>query len=186
MLSLNLAIICALEGKRVLLIEGDLRTPVLEKRLGRKFIGGLTDLLSGEGESRSVSPFEMRLGGKFRLHVLAAGSRSAYPSELLASEKMEQQMHIWRSEFDHIILDAAPLLPVTDSSALARLSDFTIVVARHNVTNRISLARTWKMLHLQGIQEMGMVLNDVRFSRSSHKLYYGCNLAAYYGKERHA
>ena len=66
--------------------------------------------------------------------------------------------------YDYIIIDGAPILPVTDSALLSRYADFTLVVARHNVTDRRSLERTCQILRSQGVRQMGMVLNGVKAS----------------------
>ena len=78
----------------------------------------------------------------------------------------------WRSwcasgaeHYDYIIIDGAPILPVTDSALLSRYADFTLVVARHNVTDRRSLERTCQILRSQGVRQIGMVLNGVKASR---------------------
>ena len=98
---------------------------------------------------------------------LPAGPVPAYPAELLASD-------VWRSwcasggrDYDYIIIDGAPILPVTDSALLSRYADFTLVVARHNVTDRRSLERTCQILRSQGVRQIGMVLNGVKVSGRS-------------------
>ena len=64
---------------------------------------------------------------------------------------MAEAVRVWRQEYDYIIIDGAPILPVTDSALLSRYADFTVVVARHNVTDRRSLERTCQVLRSQGV-----------------------------------
>ena len=98
------------------------------------------------------------------LDVLPAGPVPAYPAELLASDSMAELVRICRRHYDYIIIDGAPILPVTDSALLSRYADFTLVVARHNVTDRRSLERTCQILRSQGVRQIGMVLNGVKAS----------------------
>jgi receptor protein-tyrosine kinase len=105
--------------------------------------------------------------------VLPAGPLAEYPAELLASDVMADLVHMWRRQFDYIIIDGAPILPVTDSALLSREADFTLVVARHNVTDRRSLERTSLILRSQGVRRIGMVLNGVKVSGSEQYKYYG-------------
>jgi len=97
----------------------------------------------------------------------------AYPAELLASDRMSELVRILRSEYDLIIIDGAPILPVTDSALLSQYADFTVVVARHNMTDRKSLERTCQILRSQGVRRLGMVLNGVKVSPANRYSYYG-------------
>jgi succinoglycan biosynthesis transport protein ExoP len=136
MLSINLAIVYAQRGKRVLLVDGDLRTPVLHQRLALSNERGLGDLLTQRENEAGLKPQKLMLDARMSLDVIAAGSPTSYPTELLASEEMEALLKTWRASYDYIFVDGAPLLPVTDSAVLSRYADFTLVVARHNVTDR--------------------------------------------------
>ena len=121
-----------------------------------------------------------------RLHVLPAGPVPAYPAELLASDHMADLVRHWRREYDFVIIDGAPILPVTDSALLSRYSDFTLVVARHNTTDRRSLERTCQILRSQGVRNLGMVLNGVNVAGGAQFRYYGYNQLSYRGSNVHA
>ncbi len=173
MLSTNLAIVHAQRGKTVLLIDGDLRTPVLHQRLNLESDYGLSSLLF-EGNIDAVgSATQIPFPGIPSLAVLPAGPVPGYPAELLASDGMAELVRICRRHYDYIIIDGAPILPVTDSALLSRYADFTLVVARHNVTDRRSLERTCQILRSQGVRQIGMVLNGVKASGRAQFRYYG-------------
>ena len=187
MLSVNLAILYAQRGKRVLLVDGDLRTPILHTRLAISREGGLADLLTADSQAAAaMQPVRVQVSSGIDLDVLPAGSESLYPTELLASDEMASLVERWRAEYDYIFIDGAPLLPVTDSAVLGRCVDYTLVVVRHNLTDRRSLERTCQILHAQGIRDMGLVLNGVRTNGGAQFRYYGYNPTTYYGGRTHA
>jgi len=186
MLSTNLAIVCAQRGKRVLLVDGDLRTGVLHHELNLQDGNGLSTLLSEESDEDAVLSPEVPFARIPSLSVLPAGPLPSYPSELLASDRMAELIRIWRDYYDYILIDGAPILPVTDSALLSRYADFTLVVARHNTTDRRSLERTCHILRSQGVRQLGMVLNGVKASGGAQYKYYGYKQMSYNGSRLHA
>jgi polysaccharide biosynthesis transport protein len=186
MLSANLAIVYAQRGKRVLLVDGDLRTPVLHQSLHLEAGRGLSSLLAADNlDDATVTP-QVPLPGIPSFHVLPAGPLPTYPAELLASDRMAEFVRLCRQDYDYIIIDGAPILPVTDSALLSRYTDFTLVVARHNVTDRRSLERTCQILRSQGVRQMGLVLNGVKVSGPAKYRYYGYKQLSYSGSDLHA
>jgi len=186
MLSTNLAIVYAQRGKTVLLIDCDLRTPVLHQSLNLESGQGLSSLLFDGDVDDVASAVQVPFPGIPGLYVLPAGPVPAYPAELLASDGMAELIRICRRHYDYIIIDGAPILPVTDSALLSRYADFTLVVARHNVTDRRSLERTCQILRSQGVRDIGMVLNGVRASVGAQYRYYGYKQSSYTGSHLHA
>jgi polysaccharide biosynthesis transport protein len=186
MLSANLAAVYVQRRKKVLLVDGDLRTPVLHRRLNLDSSQGLSSLLTSDNvhdvTQLPVVPLEELPG----LHVMPAGPLPDYPAELLASDEMAEAVRVWRQEYDYVIIDGAPILPVTDSALLSRYADFTVVVARHNVTDRRSLERTCQVLRSQGVRQMGLLLNGVKVSSGDHYRYYGYKQLSYTGKDLYA
>ena len=173
-LSLNLATVYAQSGKKVLLVEADLRTPVLHDRLDLPSSEGLSKILSQrETGDEPVRPIRMTLEDGKTLDVVPAGTTPAYPAELLAANSMAAAIARWRTEYDFVLIDGAPLLPVTDSAILCRYVDFTLIVARHLKTDRRSLDRTHNILESQGARNMGIVLNAVRGTSGTEYGYYG-------------
>jgi polysaccharide biosynthesis transport protein len=186
MLSANLAAVYAQRRKKVLLVDGDLRTPVLHRRLNLDSSQGLSSLLTSDNvhdvTRLPVVPLDELPG----LHVMPAGPLPDYPAELLASDEMAEAVRVWRQEYDYIIIDGAPILPVTDSALLSKYADFTVVVARHNVTDRRSLERTCQVLRSQGVRQMGLLLNGVKVSSGDHYRYYGYKQLSYTGNNLYA
>ncbi len=179
-LSSNLGVLLAQQNKRVLLVDGDLRTPTLHQRFNLPTSAGLTSVLGSEvdqiGTARLPAASVMR-----GLDVMTAGPMSRYPSELLASERMARLVDQWRHDYDFVVVDGAPVLPVTDSVILSTYSDLVLVVARHRVTERQSLERTYSILQSQGAKKLALVLNCVEPSSRTYFDYYGYNNCKYYG-----
>ena len=186
MLSTNLAIVYAQRGKKVLLVDGDLRTPVLHRSLNMDAKRGLSSLLFEGNVEQSTSAAQNPFSSIPGLWVLPAGPVPSYPAELLASDAMAELVRMWRKEYDYVIIDGAPILPVTDSALLSRYADFSMVVARHNVTDRRSLERTCQILRSQGVRQIGMVLNGVKASGGAQFRYYGYNQLSYSRSDLHA
>ena len=186
MLSSNLAIVCAQRGKNVLLVDGDLRTPVLQQELNLSGTSGLSSLLMGDNDRYAAIAPEVPFPRIPSLSVLSAGPLPAYPAELLASDRMADLVRMWREEYDYIMIDGAPILPVTDSALLSQYADYTLVVARHNVTDRRSVERTCQILRSQGVRHMGMVLNGVKATGGASQRYYGYKHMSYSGSDLYA
>jgi succinoglycan biosynthesis transport protein ExoP len=173
-LSVNLAVLLAQQnqGKKVLLVDTDLRHPMLHHRLNLSGVPGLSDVLASDHIESNAKSSAISLESAPGLDVLASGPVPPYPAELLGSEQMRRAVNLWRQEYAFIIMDAAPLLPVTDAALLSNLSDLTLVVARDKVTTRQSLERSCRLLQNQGQQKIGIVFNAVQ--SSTHKFYgYG-------------
>jgi polysaccharide biosynthesis transport protein len=180
-LSINLAAVHAQGGRRVLLIDSDLRTPTLGKRLGVNDEKGLSSLLQGDVSSPEDVIVRIPLDGRAVLDVMPAGPVPGYPTELLASDEMARLLERCREEYDYVILDSAPLLPVTDSAQLSKLVDFTLIVARHNMTDLRSLERTSELLQAHGVYTAGVVLNGIKVKDAALFRHYGYRQTAYYG-----
>jgi capsular exopolysaccharide synthesis family protein len=178
-LSVNLAIVLALQGKKVLLVDADLREPMLHKMLNIKTQTGLSSIISGQSGDE-VLPGIVPIERLPTLRVLVSGPVPAYPSELLGSVPMRSSIEAWREQFDFIILDAPPVLPVTDSLVLSSLADYTLLVARFNVTERQSLERSYSMLEMEARpdQEIGIVMNGVKRVQNKYSNRYSSSESA--------
>jgi capsular exopolysaccharide synthesis family protein len=155
---------------------------MLHKRLNVTTHIGLSSLLSGLDEVDGL-PGVTAIESIPELRILFSGPVPPYPSELLGSAQMKASIDTWRGQFDFIILDGAPVLPVTDSVILSELVDATLLVARFNLTERQSLERSYQLLEVQARpqQSIGVVLNAVERSGRSYYEYYGYSDSAYYG-----
>jgi capsular exopolysaccharide synthesis family protein len=176
-LSANLAAVLAQGGKRVLLIDADLRKPSLGRNLGLRSTTGLSEFLTDELRAEHIVEVEQLS----KMHVLTSGPVPPFPADLLASPRMEEGINRWRHSYDFIVVDSPPVLLVTDAVILANLADATLLVARYGMTNRLSLARSHRTIKDQSIQDrVGIVLNGVSRGSAFHYEYYGYSGTAKY------
>ena len=151
----NLAVIFAEAGKKVLLIEGDLRRPRVAEYLGLEGSIGLTNVLAGQAELTEV----LQTWGRGGLTVLPSGSIPPNPSELLGSRSMTDMLASMTDLFDVILIDSPPLLPVTDAAVLAAHADGAILVVRYGTTTKAQVAIAAGALKHVGARLLGSVLN---------------------------
>lgn len=153
----NLAITLAMAGETVCIVECDLRRPTMADRLGLDDSVGTTSVLIGR------LPFEEALQpyGETGLQVLTCGPRPPNPSELLQSHQMEVLIKELRDRFAVVILDAPPLLPVTDAALLAARADGMLAVVRHGKTTRDQLGHALERVESVGAKCVGVVMNMV-------------------------
>ena len=177
--TLNLAHILAQSGRKVLLVEADMRRPVLAARLRLNAAQnpGLSSLISG-GEAT----YHTDIGGLAGVTILTAGVVPPHPAELLGSDSMGALLAGWREEYSFIVLDSPPLLAVTDAAMLSSMCDFSLLIARYGVSSRKSLERSYELLATTtSTANIGVVLNAVDRRSSSYGGYYGYSGSSYYG-----
>ena len=153
----NLAIAFARTGARVLLVEADLRRPRTADYLGIEGAVGLTNVLLGQVPVGDV----LQTWGTLPLKVLPSGPIPPNPSELLGSTPMIELVRLLGSHADIVILDAPPLLPVTDAAVLSTVCDGALIVARHGHTRRDQLAAADEAVTKVGGRVLGVLLNRV-------------------------
>ncbi|MDZ7910276.1 MAG: polysaccharide biosynthesis tyrosine autokinase [Rhodococcus sp. (in: high G+C Gram-positive bacteria)] len=152
--AVNLAVALAEAGHHVVLVEGDLRRPRISKYLGLIGSVGLSTVLAGQAKVDEVLQ-PTRYEG---LQALASGPLPPNPSELLGSETSRALIVELRSRFDYVIVDGAPLLPVTDSAVLTTHSDGALLVTRYGHTKKNELSRAISNLDTIGAHVLGVVL----------------------------
>lgn len=150
----NLAIAMAETGARVALIDGDLRLPRVADYMGIEGGVGLTDVLIGRAELADV----LQKWGKNKLFVLPSGRVPPNPSELLGSSAMAHMLAALTEEFDIVLIDAPPLLLVTDAAVLSKLCGGAIMVVASGRTKRNELSAAVKALERAGSRLVGMVI----------------------------
>ena len=173
----NLAISFANRAARVLLVDTDLRRGTLHLKFRIPNRAGLSTILVRESGAEA---FHNPIPELPNLFVLPRGPVAPNPGELLASRHMEELLAQWRSEYDHVILDSAPVLPVADALSLAPLVDSTIVVVRAGATRRKALVRVRSVLRRAQARVTGIVVNDVDLRLENYYTYskgygYGAN-----------
>jgi capsular exopolysaccharide synthesis family protein len=186
----NLAIVMAQAGNRVLLLGCNMRRPTIYKSFGLKREKGMTDVLTGQAEWREciktvtdmmVGPLSvasvMSMPGLDNLHIITAGGVPPNPSELLNTPRFGELINEAREEFDFILVDAPPILPVTDAAVIGRQVDWSVLLYQVGKVPRNALRRARSHV---GSKVIGIAMNDVRaeiggYSPYSHYLtkYYG-------------
>jgi tyrosine-protein kinase Etk/Wzc len=181
----NLAITLAQEGQRVLLVDADLRRPIVHQRLGLERIPGLADSLVGSTSWRSHvrSATDLMLGpmgadrvmstpGLDNLHVLTSGSAVGNPNEFLNMTKIKALVNEMNEEYDLVLFDTPPILPVTDAVAFSSRVDGTIVVYQVGRIGRNALKRAKFLLDHAQANVMGIVLTNVKSEVASDSGVY--------------
>lgn len=151
----NLALTLSAGGSRVCVVEGDLRRPRLLDYLGFEGAVGLTDVLIGRADLTDV----LQQFGESTLWVLGAGGIPPNPSELLGSSVMAQTVKALEARFDYVLIDAPPLLPVTDAAVLSTHVGGALVVVGAGVINKDNLRRALETLQAVNGNTLGLVLN---------------------------
>ncbi|WP_111767657.1 polysaccharide biosynthesis tyrosine autokinase [Nakamurella deserti] len=155
--AVNLAIVSAETGRRVLLIEADLRRPRAADYLGLERAVGLSNVLAGQVAVQDV----LQPWGTDGLMVLPSGSVPPNPSEMLGSQNMVNLLAELRTLFDLVIIDTPPLLPVTDGAVAATLADGVVVVVRYGKTTRNQVNASLYSLEAVDARILGCVLSMV-------------------------
>lgn len=171
---LNLAISFAETGKKVLLIDADLRRPSLARLLIENASPGLSNVLAGlckpeEAIRREVYP---------NMDVMFSGEIPPNPSELLGNNRMQRMIESMSLKYDFILVDTPPVGVVSDVCVMANLLDGVLFLVRQNYTEKESVTRGIKQLEISGAKLMGFVLNasdksrHSRYSRYNRKYKY--------------
>lgn len=171
--SLNLAISLAQAGVRTLLVEADLRRPRAGVRLGIDDAIGVTNVLVGSVSWSDAVLTHEETG----LDFLAAGPVPPNPAELLQSNAMHDLLDELRQKYDVVLIDAPPLLPVTDAALLAAAADGAILVVRHGKSTRDQVAHAVERLEAVDAELTGLVLNMVPAKSTGHGYGYGYGYA---------
>lgn len=181
--SINIAAAFAKANYKTLLLEGDLRLPVIAKYLGLQENIGISDLLTGLAAFKDLVQNDV---GIENLDVVACGRIPPNPSELLSSKRMEAVMKVLRQHYDYIVIDLPPVGAVSDPLVFSKYLNGMVVVVRHNVTNQPVLADVIRQLQYAGIRILGFVYNDADLSASKYKKRYYKNYYYYSssGKEK--
>ena len=180
--SINLAVVFAQSGRRVLIVDADLRKPTIHKKLGLPREPGLVQSLFSDGSTSEAMFHEVADD----LYVLPAGSIVPNPSELLGSKSMRDLLDDLRGQFDVVIIDAPPVLAATDAVLVSTQVDATLLVARSGSTKDFDLHSVSQTLNGVGANLIGVVLNGFDVSKAygyKYKYDYQFNNKYAYGSE---
>jgi polysaccharide biosynthesis transport protein len=171
----NLALVLAQSGSSVVLVDADMRRPTVGTTLGLESRVGLSTILARQVELEDAL---QTLGGDAPLDVITSGRVPPNPSELLGSESMAYLIRELEARYDHVVIDAPPILPVTDPAILGGLSSgVLLVVAADGKVRRTDVAQAVGRLEQVGVRLLGVALNKVPTKRRAHT-YYNYETAA--------
>lgn len=166
--AVNLSYVLASTGKKVLLIDGDLRIPSVAKKMGIPSTPGLTDLLMGF-ESQDLNDFKSEILPNW--YIMPAGELPPNPSELLGSRRMETLLGILKEHFDYILVDLPPVNIVSDALAISSYITGMVVVVRQDYTEKKELDSCFGHLKLSNVNVLGCVMNETSTGKASYGKY---------------
>jgi tyrosine-protein kinase Etk/Wzc len=165
-ISTNLAFVLANTGKKILLIDGDLRKGYINKTLGLKRENGLSDLISNNiSIEEAIRTIETTEGS---IDFIPTGDFPPNPSELLLHERFDSLLEHLSDQYDQIIIDSPPILAVTDSCIIGRLASVTLMVVKAGVHPLRELEQSVKRLKQNDVNIKGIVFNDLSASASAY------------------
>ena len=169
-----LAVALSQMGKRVLLVDGDMRNPTLHHMLHTNHNVGLSNLLSSEIDPTAVTKTTEFNG----LYFISAGPLPPNPAELLSGVNLGKLLSPSASGFDHIVIDAPPVLGIADSIVLCKHVDASLFVVESSRTRKASIRNALKRLHQAGAHPLGAILTKVggtlsAYGYESDYYYYG-------------
>ncbi|GAF69595.1 unnamed protein product, partial [marine sediment metagenome] len=177
----NLAITFANIGKRTLLVDADLRRPVIHRIFNLNIEPGVTHYLTGF--PRDIRPLIKQTEIK-NLQVITAGATPPDPSVLISSKRMHEFIKSLEIGWDIILFDAPPAIAVTDTSLLAKEINQFIIVVKSGQTDKFAFDRAIQMLESVNAPIAGAIMNAVSPKTSYESYYYYHEYYHYYGKDK--
>lgn len=188
--TVNLAVSLALSGSRVLIVDADLRKPACHRQMRVTREPGLSSVLTGQCDLPTalvLSPLFTNGNGQAHsasaVYVLPAGASPPNPAELLGSRLMTDLLGTLKDQFDFVLIDSPPVLPVTDSVVMATKADGVLLVVKGGEWGRDVVQKA--LGHLDAVRShvLGVVLNCVDVTRGGSPYYYYRHYyGGYYGK----
>ncbi len=171
-ISANISAVLSTAGKKVLLIDADMRRGHLHDYFGVERAPGLSELLSGQATAEQAIRANLRDGVNF----LPPGERPPNPAELLMNQRFTSMLARFQEDFDTVVIDTPPVLAVTDGVIIGKESGLVFLVARSGRHTLDELAASLKRLRQNGVTVSGFIFNDQRLSAAG---YYGYGNYAY-------
>jgi len=167
-MSINLGISLALTGKRVVILELDLRKPKLSEQFNISRRTGLSNYLIGkvaEGELAQKTTFE-------NVFLIPSGPIPPNPSELISNGKLKDLLLILEEQYDFILMDTAPVNPVTDAYIISPMADVTLFIVRHDYTPRVLVQNLERQHRIDALKNPAIIYNGVK-GRGIERYGYG-------------
>jgi len=169
----NLGMALAQAGQKVLLIDADLRRPMLHRVFNLDRSKGLSTVLAGEMSlDDAIAKPELEGSDGINLSVLTSGAVPTNPSEILGSAQMKELIGRAREQYDVVLLDSAPVLGMTDTAVLASESDAAVIVIKTGEATRKALKLAISQLEQVGVDITGVILNNVDVKHDRYYDYY--------------
>ena len=165
--AINFAISLSQIDKKVLLVDCDLRKPMVAKMLNIEPAPGLSDMVSGQARARDVM---VRPEG-YEFDVIPSGNLTPDPTLLLQSDRMKMVLQELKKVYEYIVIDLPPATVVTDASILAELMDGFLLIVRHEETDYRSVSDMMEQLKKANAQIIGFVYNGIRNSEDRYNNY---------------
>ncbi|MGI6713169.1 MAG: CpsD/CapB family tyrosine-protein kinase [Bacillota bacterium] len=175
----NLAVALAQAGKKVLIMDCDLRKPVQHEIFGLQKDIGLTKYLAGYCTWEEIIQ-KTKLPN---LSMISSGPTPPNPAEILGSSIMDKLLEIVRAQFDFVVVDSPPAVTVTDAIILASKCDGVLVVVRSGITRIAVIKETYELLKSADAHVIGAILNGVSQSAKRYGKYYRNYYNSYYEDE---
>ena len=166
--AVNLAYVLAEDGKKVLLVDGDLRLPSVARKMGVSNSPGVTNLLMNYDESL-IESFKTDVLDNW--YILPAGDIPPNPSELIGSQRMKELLDRLSKLFDYIVVDLPPVNIVSDALAISGFITGLVLVIREDYTEKKELETCIRQLKLSTVNVLGCVMNESKNGKGSYSKY---------------
>ena len=163
-ISMGVAMSLAEVGKKVLLIDADLRRPAVARLLVEKASPGLSEILMGDVRAEEA----LRKEAYPNLDIIFSGEIPPNPSELLSSERMQNLIEFYAEQYDYILVDTPPVNVVTDACIVANLLDGVLLLAWQKRSKKDAIRQAVNNLKLTGANVLGYILNGVVYDDEKH------------------
>lgn len=167
-ISKNLGVVLAQSGKRIVIVNADLRKGHLNKEFGLRRETGVSEYVAGSVNLEDI----IKPTSVPNLWVVTTGQIPPNPSELLMHLRFEQMLELVGEQFDTLIVDAPPILAVSDAAIIGRMTGATLMVARSGRHPIAELEQSVKRLNHAGVQVKGFVFNDLNTDRQKYRYGY--------------
>jgi capsular exopolysaccharide synthesis family protein len=169
----NLAQALALTGKRVVLVDMDLHNPSLEKIMTERGLTGVSEFLNGKANYFQIVN---KTSLNENLFFIPSGAVPSNPSELICNGKVKDLIDYLENSFDYVIIDTAPVIPVSDAYELSSYCNATLFVVRHKYTPKMLIQRMDESIKINPLSNPAIIFNGVSnrgFVKNSYGYGYG-------------